>query len=615
MNISPNARSHSRLSYFLDAIRIYRILPNCLRFSIWRIFILQIVVAVLESSTIIVMSFFFASLSSAEATRNTWAVAKVMSFLPGTWAERLQGEKSFVATMCLVLVLFIGVKNLLTGLTILRTVTFSEKLAYFISHKTYLRYFGMSYFWHISPESADVLMRLERRAALASMTSAIMMFFSYTVCGLLMFGILFYYEPVVAITLFIIFIAISVSVYAGIRKKVDWAGKRLQEITGREIWSSNMAIRGIREIIIYRKQDTFLRSITDAIREEMPYKAFLAFSGMIPAWFLEFAGFVTLFGVMVTLAYLGRPMHEIIGSVSLFFLAAWRTLPAVSRCMGLTIQIRGTRPMAMQCLELLEGFSKTEPVENITPDPDFHFSHSVELRDVSFNYPGSTECLHSFSLTIRKGESVAIVGPSGAGKSTVAMILAGLLEPASGIMLIDDIPLTPERREAYRNRVGYVPQNPLLLPGNIADNVALSRWGEGYDMEKVREVCGMAAMDFLEDNPQGLAFSIGDGGQGLSGGQAQRVSIARALFHDPEVLVFDEATSSLDIASENVIAETVGKFKGRVTSIVIAHRLTSVDKCDRVVWMANGGIVEIGVPGEIISKYMNSLVAVQGADD
>ena len=245
--------------------------------------------------------------------------------------------------------------------------------------------------------------------------------------------------------------------------------------------------------------------------------------------------------------------------------------------------------MAMQCLELLEGFSKTEPVENITPDPDFHFSHSVELRDVSFNYPGSTECLHSFSLTIRKGESVAIVGPSGAGKSTVAMILAGLLEPASGIMLIDDIPLTPERREAYRNRVGYVPQNPLLLPGNIADNVALSRWGEGYDMKKVREVCGMAAMDFLADNPQGLAFSIGDGGQGLSGGQTQRVSIARALFHDPEVLVFDEATSSLDIACENVIAETIGKFKGKVTSIVIAHRLTSVEKCDGVVWMANGG--------------------------
>ena len=598
---------HSHLSYLKDAVRIYRLLPGYLRFSVWRIFALQIVTAIVESSTIIVLSFFMASLGSPAATRSSWAVEKVMSLLPGYWVERLQGERTFITAMCLVIVLFIGAKNLLTGLTVARTTVFSERIALFISHETYRRYFNMGYFWHISPESSDVLMRLNCRASLASMASAIMMFFSYTVCSLLMFGMLFSYEPTVAIVLFAIFTAVSVATYAGIRKKVDLAGHRLQEIAGREAWSANMAIRGIREIIIYRKQDAFLENITDAIRREVPYKAFLAFSGMVPSWLLEFAGFATLFGVMVTLAYLGRPVHEIIGSVSLFFLATWRTLPAVSRCMGLTIQIRGARPMALQCLELLEGFSRTELIERIEPDPDFHFAHCLELREASFSYPGSPECLHSLSLTIQKGESVAVIGPSGAGKSTLAMILAGLLEPASGAVLVDGAPLTPEGREAYRHRVGYVPQNPLLLPGSIADNVALSRWGEGYDMEKVREVCDMSAMDFLSDTPHGLSFPIGDGGQGLSGGQAQRVSIARALFHDPEVLIFDEATSSLDMASESVIGETIRNLKGRVTSVIIAHRLTSIEKCDRVIWMANGGIVEMGVPEDIIPKYVSSL--------
>ncbi len=602
-----NIFNNSHLSYFKDALRIYRLLPWNLRFSFWRIFALQIVTAIFESSTIIVMSFFFTSLGSADATRRSWAVAKVISLLPGGWVERLQGEKTFVTAMCLVLVLFIAAKNLLTGLTVSRTTIFSERLGLFISHETYRRYFRMSYFWHISPESSNVLMRLNCRASLANMASSIMLFFSYAICSAFMFGMLFYYELAVAGTLFMVFTVVSVLTYAGIRRKVDSAGQRLQEITSREAWSANMAIRGIREIIIYRKQDAFLKNINDAAREEVPYKAFLAFSGMVPAWLLEFAGFVAIFGAMVTLAYLGRPMHEIISAVSLFFLAAWRTLPAISRCMGLTIQIRGARPMAMQCLELLEGFAGMEPASRIEPDPDFRFVRSLELRDASFSYPGSVECLHAISLTIQKGESVAVIGPSGAGKSTMAMLLAGLLEPASGMMLVDGVPLTAEGREAYRNRVGYVPQNPLLLPGSIADNVALSQWGEGYDMEKVRSVCAMAAMDFLEDTPHGLAFSIGDGGQGLSGGQAQRVSIARALFHDPEVLIFDEATSSLDIASENVIGDTIQKLKGRVASIIIAHRLTSIEKCDRVVWMANGGIVEIGVPEAIIPKYVNSL--------
>ncbi len=603
---------HYHLSYLKDAMRIYRLLPGYLQLSVWRIFAFQIITAIFESSTIIVMSFFMTSLSSPDATRNSWVVERIISFLPGYWAERLQGEKTFVTAMCLVLVLFIGAKNLLTGFTVSQTTVFSERLGLFISHQTYRRYFNMSYFWHISPESADVLMRLNYRASLAGMVSAIMMFFSYAVCSMLMFGMLFSYEPAVALILFVIFTAVSVSTYAGMRKKVDMAGQRLQEITGREVWSANMAVRGIREIIIYRKQDAFLKNITDAIRQEVPYKAFLSFSGMVPSWLLEFAGFTAIFVVMVTLAYLGRPMHEIIGSVSLFFLAAWRTLPAVSRCMGLTIQIRGSRPMALQCLELLEGFSESKPIERIEPAPDFHFVHNLELRNASFSYPGSGECLHSLALMIQKGESVAVIGPSGAGKSTLAMILAGLLEPASGDMLVDGVPLTPEGREAYRHRVGYVPQNPLLLPGSIADNVALSRWGEGYDMEKVRNVCNMAAMDFLSDTPHGLSFPIGDGGQGLSGGQAQRVSIARALFHDPEVLIFDEATSSLDMASESVIGDTIRNLKGKVTSIIIAHRLTSIEKCDRMIWMANGEIVEVGTPEEIIPKYVSSL---KGNDD
>ena len=414
-------------SYLHDALRIYRVLPGRLRRGYWYIFLLQTLSACLESSTVLAMTFFFTSLSSPDLLRDRPAVRRVMELLPDYWVERLQGDRTFIVASCLVLLLFIVVKNVVGGFTISRTTFFSEKLGMFISGETFRRYFHKDYRWHISPASGEVLMRLNGRGSLISMATCILQFFGYMISSVLMFASVFYFEPVLILILAAVYTVVGIATYTGVRRSIDYAGRKLAEIAAREAWAINMATRGIREIIIYRKQERFLQNILDAIRDGVPYKSFLASSGFMPSWFLEIAGFATIFSVMVVLAYMGRTVPEIIAAVSMLFLATWRILPAVSRSMGLTVTIRGVRPLAMTCLELLEGFAREEAAERIEPDP-FDYSDSVELREVCFRYPNvEADCLHGIDLRLEKGESLALIGASGSGKTTLGMIIAGLL--------------------------------------------------------------------------------------------------------------------------------------------------------------------------------------------
>ncbi len=537
----------------------------------------------------------------------------LFSLLPDYYVMRLQGDRTLSCAMCLVVFLFIALKNIMTGLTMSRTTLFSERLGLFISRETYSRFFYKDYIWHISPEASDVLWRLSNRVHLTAMTTAILQFCGYSICCLFMTISLFSFEPHMTLVIGITFAVVSYATYKGVRLRIDHAGTSLNEISARENRAVSLATRGVREIIIYQKQPVFIENIVKAIRDEMPYKSFLAFAGSLPAWLLEVSGFGAILSVMVYFSSIGRPLPEIISSISMLFLSAWRLLPSVSRCMGLAVAIRGLRAMAMSCLELLESFTCERPGEMESTDPNFHFEHFLDCSGVCFRYPHAPEeCLHDVTMRVEKGESVGLIGPSGAGKSTLAMLLAGLLTPASGDFLVDGQPLDGSSRAAYRRTIGFVPQTPLLFPGTIADNVALSKWGEEYAREKVEIACINAAMDFIHSDHRGIDFPIGEGGQGLSGGQAQRVSIARALFNDPEILILDEATSSLDQGNENIIASTIHQLKGRITTIIIAHRLTTVEQCDRLIWMDGGRIVADGLTQDVLPAYKDHMRSHSG---
>ncbi len=222
--------------------------------------------------------------------------------------------------------------------------------------------------------------------------------------------------------------------------------------------------------------------------------------------------------------------------------------------------------------------------------------HSIRLEKVTFTYPGKQEpALKGLDMEIPVNQIVGLVGASGSGKSTAIDLLLGLIEPSQGQLLVDDQPVTSTNRRVWQNTLGFVPQSIFLADSSIRENIGFGLPPDVIDEEKVRHAASLAHLDeLLAELPDGLETRVGERGVQLSGGQRQRIGIARALYHDADVLILDEATSALDGITEKIIMDGIHDFTGKKTIIMIAHRLTTVRRCDHIYLISKGKVVDQG---------------------
>lgn len=299
-----------------------------------------------------------------------------------------------------------------------------------------------------------------------------------------------------------------------------------------------------------------------------------------PKNILETVGFSILVASVAYILLRYPDASHVLPIISMYALALYRLLPAITSLISQYQSMLYQQNSVNIVWEALNAVGEKEGKEKL------EFKESIELKDVYFSYSKERPVLEKINLNIKKGEKVAFVGASGAGKSTLVDLIIGIYHPKGGKVLIDGVELGPNNMDSWRRKIGYIPQQIFLYDGTVAQNIA---FGDIEDYERLIDVCKQANIyDFLMEN-DGLKTKVGDGGIRLSGGQLQRIGIARALYNDPEILVLDEATSALDNETEAKIMNEIYKASDNKTLLVIAHRLSTIDRCNVKVEVLSAG--------------------------
>lgn len=591
---------------FADYLRIYRILPPKLKRETVFVFLGVILQAILDVGTILAMSLVAMSVASPERILDHPVTQLIFDHVP---VLRSLGDdlRRFALVCALLSAALIAAKNAVSAVVTHQTNVLGERISLFAGDAIFHNFLYSPYIQHLSGDSNAMFQALTRRAQLGRLMDQLMAVYSHALVALFMTLALLFFTPGAVLLVMGAIMALAVFIYRRLRTRMDSAGREANERSRDESLATLNAMRGIRELLIYRQQEIFYSKFETACIEGAPPRAFLSIAPTMPTWILESAGFFAVVAAMgVMWGLMDAQLPEIAGVMTIIVLIAWRVLPLLNRSLGALVAVRGARPAAMECLQNLEEALNECRAERPQPDPDFALRTSVALEDASFRYPGADhDSLSDITCCIPKGARVGIIGQSGAGKSTLAAILSGLVAPATGAFLVDGQTLEPAGLAAYCTRIGYVPQNPYILAGSIAENVAFSEWGKPWDEERVTRACRMASLDVALE--RGIETRLGEGGTGLSGGQMQRLAIARALYAEPAVLILDEATSALDSGVEAGIMHTIFDLPAGITTIIIAHRLSTVERCDTLFWIEEGRLRAAGTPAEILPAYEASL--------
>lgn len=400
-------------------------------------------------------------------------------------------------------------------------------------------------------------------------------------------------------TLFVIvlFGVLTLLIIKVFKPRLNKIGSKNQSIQSRIAKWRIQAIYGLKDVKVLNREEFFVRNYYESGKVGANVATTYAVLNNMPRLLIETVFIVGMLGFLMLFIKGGGDMSLMVSTVSAFGVAAMRVLPSVNRINTYITQISYTQPSLDFVYQNLQEGMKTDAMlaerKAKAQKEKLRLEHQIELNHISFHYPDSDKDIFTDAhMVVPKGKSVGIIGTSGAGKSTVVDILLGLLHAQEGEITCDGVDIF-KNYESWLAQVGYIPQSIYLVDESIRDNIAFGINKDKINEKRIWEVLAEAQLkEFVEELPEGLDTTIGDRGVRLSGGQRQRIGIARALYHDPEILVFDEATSALDNDTEAAVMDAVNSFHGKKTMIIIAHRLNTIEKCDIVYKVEDRKLVE-----------------------
>ena len=403
----------------------------------------------------------------------------------------------------------------------------------------------------------------------------------------------------VKMTLFVMFVfgVLTLVIVKVLKPRLNRIGAKNQEIQSRIAKWRIQATYGLKDVKVLNREEFFVRNYYETGKVGANVARNYAVLNNTPRLLIETIFIVSMLGYITIYINGGGDVSQMMTTIATFGVAAIRVLPSVNRINTYITEIAYTTPSLNFVYENLQQGMKTDAMlaerRANSQKEKLKLDDKIELNHISFHYPDSDKNIFTDAhMVVPRGKSVGIMGSSGAGKSTIVDILLGLLHAQEGQITCDGVDIF-KNYESWLAQIGYIPQSIYLIDESIRENIAFGIDADKIDEKRIWEVLEEAQLkEFIEELPEGLDTTIGDRGIRLSGGQRQRIGIARALYHNPEILVFDEATSALDNETEAAVMEAVNSFHGKKTMVIIAHRLNTIEKCDIIYKVENEKIVE-----------------------
>lgn len=526
--------------------------------------------------------------------------------------------------------IFLGVFSLFfilmsSGVQILKTYTlayFTNLRAHSISCRLLAQYLGQPYEFFLDKHSGDMSSNILAEAAqiVSNFYKPAAELVSSFFAVIAVLAVLFYVQPNVAGGAILILGAAYGITYLAGRGMVARLGRVRTISNGQRYRIAGEALGGVKDIKLLGRERAYLDRFFHPSLGVARSDAGLLVVSHLPRFIVEavaFSGIILLSILLVEPETFSssNTLAGIVPLLGLFALAGQRIMPDLQRLYVTATQLRFSVTAVEKVYDTLFKTIKVEepPVE---PPKGIGLTSNLELRSISYSYPGSSDKgLTDVSLNVSAGEKIGIVGSTGSGKTTLADVILGLLKPDSGDIFADGTQINDENVRAWQQSVGYVPQGIFLVDATVSENIALGIAADEIDETRVRQCADIAQLtDFvLQELPNGFQTEIGELGVRLSGGQRQRIGIARALYNNADVIVFDEATSALDNLTEKDVMTAINALSDEKTIFLIAHRLTTVRVCDRIILLNKGRIEAIGSWSTLMKKSERFRTIVESA--
>ncbi|MDN3555233.1 ABC transporter ATP-binding protein [Halomonas maura] len=592
---------------FASLKELYKLLTRMQRTKLFRLQFFVVLMAFAEIGSVLAIGPFMAIVGNMQQLQGDGRLAQLYQF------SGFEKPEQFLFWIGL------GVLCILTGAAMISIYTswrlsmYGSRIGAELSCRLYKHYMYQPWLFHSSGNSSQLTNQISQECLRVTngVIRPVLQMNAKIIMASFMAIAIFVYNPLVALAGITIFSIAYVLLYFTVRFWLVNNGKTISTVQRQRFKLMNEGFGGIKDSLLLGRQPVFTDQFDKASERYAQAQGITQALTQVPRYALELVAFgAVIFLVLYLLTVHQGNLGTILPILSVYALAGFKLLPAFQQIYANASQIRAnlaafetiiddlhaSREMAGTKIRVgVEAIERTAEV--LSP------RQAIQLKDIVFRYPGKeTSALKGLTLEIPVNKVIGLVGASGSGKSTAIDLMLGLIEPNQGQVLIDGQPLTAGNRRAWQNCLGFVPQSIFLADSSIRENIAFGLPLETIEDQHVRRAASMARLDeLLAQLPDGLETQIGERGVQLSGGQRQRIGIARALYHDADVLVLDEATSALDGITEKLIMDAIHDFSGKKTIVMIAHRLTTVKQCDCIYLLADGQVADQGRYSELVS--------------